>query len=106
MNELNYDLHLSMYVQKLLKMLIYRYLNHAGIQMTHKEYMMEMFVNMIVFSLLSLSSGDYFVCYLVDQIMIFVGMQLYLRIAQKENWKVDNNVLSGIILAPYYVILC
>ena len=106
MNELNYDLHLSMYVQKLLKMLIYRYLNHAGIQLTHKEYMMEMFVNMIVFSLLSLSSGDYFVCYLVDQIMIFVGMQLYLRIAQKENWKVDNNVLSGIILAPYYLVLC
>jgi hypothetical protein len=68
--------------------------------------MMEMFVNMIVFSMLSMSGGDYFVCYLVDQIMIFIGMQIYLRIAQKEKWVIDNNVLSGIILTPYYVVLC
>ena len=67
LNELNYELHLSMYVQKLLKMLIYRYLNHAGIELTYKEYMMEMFVNMVVFSVLNISNGEYFVCYLVDQ---------------------------------------
>ena len=85
LNELNYELHLSMYVQKLLKMLIYRYLNHAGIELTYKEYMMEMFVNMVVFSVLNISNGEYFVCYLVDQMMIFIGMQIYLRIAQKEN---------------------
>ena len=106
LNELNYELHLSMYVQKLLKMLIYRYLNHAGMELTYKEYMLEMFVNMVVFSVLNISNGEYFVCYLVDQMMIFIGMQIYLRIAQKENWKIDNNHLSAIILAPYYVALC
>ena len=106
LNELNYELHLSMYVQKLLKMLIYRYLNHAGIELTYKEYMMEMFVNMVVFSVLNISNGDHFVCYLVDQMMIFIAMQIYLRIAQKENWTIDNNHLSAIILAPYYVVLC
>ena len=105
-NELNYELHLSMYVQKLLKMLIYRYLNHAGMELTYKEYMMEMFVNMVVFSVLNISNGEYFVCYLVDQMMIFIAMQIYLRIAQKENWTIDNNHLSAIILAPYYVVLC
>ena len=106
LNELNYELHLSMYVQKLLKMLIYRYLNHAGMDLTYKEYMLEMFVNMVVFSVLNISNGDHFVCYLVDQMMIFIGMQIYLRIAQKENWPIDNNHLSAIILAPYYVVLC
>ena len=104
--KINYELHVSMYIQKILKLLVYRFLLHNQNEITLKDYFFEVFVNMVVFEAINMYDNTNIVCYLIDQIITLMVINIYIRITQKEKWTLDLNVVSGIVLAPYYIFLC
>ena len=55
---------------------------------------------------LNITGTEYYICYLVDLIVVSILTQTYLRFANKEGWEIDSNKLSWIVLIPYYVVLC
>ena len=95
-----------MYTQKILKLLVYRFLLHNQQEITLKDYFFELFVNMVVFEAINMYDNTNIVCYLIDQVITLIVINIYIRIMQKENWILDLNLISGIVLAPYYLLLC
>ena len=90
----------------MIKVLMYRYFLKTEEELTYKHFWFELFVNLVVFSLLNMTGTEYYVCYLVDTLVVSVLTQTYLKVCKKEEWEADPNKLSGIVLVPYYVVLC
>jgi hypothetical protein len=101
--QINYNLHLVIYIQKLIKLFTYRYLLKLNNKITVKDYVMEMFINMIVFELMRMNDVS-IVAYMLDQLTILSGVVLYLRVCEKEKWEIDLNVVSCIVLSPIYIL--
>jgi hypothetical protein len=105
MNELNYEVHISLFIQKIMKMLIFRYLVHIKQELTYKEYLFEAFVNMVVFCVLNTGNDISFTCYILDQMITYIVLLLYLKFVDKEGLDINENYVSAIILVPYYLVL-
>jgi hypothetical protein len=105
MNELNYEVHISLFIQKIMKMLIFRYLVHIKQELTYKEYLFEAFVNMVVFCVLNTGNDISFTCYILDQMITYIVLLLYLKFVDKEGLEINENYVSAIILVPYYLVL-
>lgn len=105
-NELDYQLHTTMYILKMIKLLVYRHVFFKQYELVNKDYLIEVFVNVCLFFIFTNGDIDHMVCYIIDQIAVMTAIFTYIRVCEKENWTVDINIISGIILSPVYLVVC
>ena len=97
----NHNLHISMYIHKIIKVLYYRYLLNKNNEITYEKVILELLINFVLFELLN---SNYTLCFLFDQITTLIIMGLYIKISLKENWKINPDSLTGIFMVPYYLV--
>lgn len=98
--------HINMYILKFIRVLVYRYFLQTEDIIQSYEYIAEVFVNMIVLYILHLQDDSrLLVGYFLDTLTSLFGVFTYLRIVEKESWTVDKNIVSGILLFPYYFVI-
>jgi hypothetical protein len=105
-NELDYQLHTTMYILKMIKLLVYRHVFFKQYELVNKDYLIEVFVNICLFFIFTNGNIDHMVCYIIDQIAIMVAILTYIHVCEKESWAIDVNIISGIILSPVYLVVC
>ena len=105
-NELDYKLHTTMYILKMIKLLVYRHVFFKQYELVNKDYLIEVFVNVCLFFIFTNGDIDHMVCYIIDQIAVMIAIFTYIRVCEKENWTIDVNIISGIILSPVYLVVC
>ena len=105
-NELDYQLHTTMYILKMIKLLVYRHVFFKQYELVNKDYLIEVFVNVCLFFIFTNGDIDHMICYIIDQIAVMTAIFTYIRVCEKENWTVDINIISGIILSPVYLVVC
>ena len=105
-NELDYQLHTTMYILKMIKLLVYRHVFFKQYELVNKDYLIEVFVNVCLFFIFTNGDIDHMVCYIIDQIAVMIAIFTYIRVCEKENWTIDVNIISGIILSPVYLVVC
>ena len=105
-NELDYQLHTTMYILKMIKLLVYRHVFFKQYELVNKDYLIEVFVNVCLFFIFTNGDIDHMVCYIIDQIAVMTAIFTYIRVCEKENWTIDINIISGIILSPVYLVVC
>lgn len=105
-NELDYQLHTTMYILKMIKLLVYRHVFFKQYELVNKDYLIEVFVNVCLFFIFTNGDIDHMVCYIIDQIAVMATIFTYIRVCEKENWNIDINIISGIILSPVYLVVC
>ena len=98
--------HINMYILKFIRVLVYRYFLQTEDIIQSYEYIAEVFVNMIVLYILQMQDDSrLLVGYFLDTLTSLFGVFTYLRIVEKESWTVDKNIVSGILLFPYYFVI-
>ena len=104
-SQINFELHVSMYLQKVMKMLSYRYILSHGYPLNINTFMTENVMNLTVFLALNLHQENFTVFYITDAVFSGIAIQLYLHFIRIKGKKIDIDHLSGIILFPYYLAL-
>lgn len=105
-NELDYQLHTTMYILKMIKLLVYRHVFFKQYELVNKDYLIEVFVNACLFFIFTNGDIDHLICYIIDQIAVMTAIFTYIRVCEKENWTIDINIISSIILSPVYLVVC
>ena len=102
-SQIDFELHVSMYLQKIMKMLFYRYMLSNQYKINTHNFLIENVANLIVFLALNIHNDKYIVFYITDLVFTGVAIQAYLHLVNPKEYNIDH--LSGLILAPYYVAL-
>lgn len=96
------EIHITMYLHKLMKVIVFRYMIHNNVNIGLREFLGEICVNIIVF--LALNDEDYVVPFAMDQLITSVMLLVYKYLVNEKKVELDTNHVSTIILLPYYVI--
>ena len=102
-NDKDYQLHIALYIHKLIKGLTYRYILKTRKQIQIQEYIMEMIMNFALFELLQLHE-DYRTVFYIDQIACMCAVIIYLRVCDNNEYKVDPNKVLLLTLTPIYAL--
>lgn len=97
----NNEIHVTMYLHKMMKMVFYRYLIHTKYNIGLREFLGELCVNIIIF--LVLNEDDFIYQFVFDQMLTSIVLMAYRYMVQAGNIESNINHVSGIILIPYYV---
>lgn len=97
----NNEIHVTMYLHKMMKMIFYRYLIHTGYTIGLREFLGELCVNIIIFLLLN--DDDFVNQFAFDQMLTSVALLAYRYMVQEGKIEGNINHVSAIILIPYYV---
>jgi hypothetical protein len=97
----NNEIHVTMYLHKMMKMIFYRYLIHTEYNIGLREFLGELCVNIIIFLLLN--DDDFIYQFVFDQFLTSIALMAYRYMVQEGKIEGDINHVSGIILVPYYV---
>lgn len=96
------EIHITMYLHKLMKVIVFRYMIHNSVNIGLREFLGEICVNIIVF--LALNDEDYVVPFAMDQLITSVMLLVYKYLVNEKKIELDINHVSTIILLPYYLI--
>jgi hypothetical protein len=97
----NNEIHVTMYLHKMMKTIFYRYLIHTEYTIGLREFLGELCVNIIIFLLLN--DDDFVNQFAFDQMLTSVALLAYRYMVQEGKIEGNINHVSAIILIPYYV---
>jgi hypothetical protein len=104
LDELNYKLHITMYIQKLIRLMVYLYVLKKDDNLSLETFGIELVLNIVIFLAINDSSSEYMICYMIDTMVSMLSVYVYLRVCKKEKYTVNKNVVLGLVLSPYYLL--
>ena len=104
LDELNYKLHITMYIQKLIRLMVYLYVLKQDDKLSLETYGIELVLNIVIFLAINDSSSEYMICYMIDTVVSMLSVYVYLHVCKKEKYTVNKNVVLGLVLSPYYLL--
>jgi hypothetical protein len=103
LDELNYKLHITMYIQKLIRLMVYLYVLKQDDKLSVETFGIELVLNIVIFLAINNSSSEYMICYMIDTVVSMLSVYVYLHVCKKEKYTVNKNVVLGLVLSPYYL---
>jgi hypothetical protein len=104
LDELNYKLHITMYIQKLIRLMVYLYVLKKDDNLSLETFGIELVLNIVIFLAINDSSSEYMICYMIDTVVSMLSVYVYLHVCKKEKYTVNKNVVLGLVLSPYYLL--